>query len=99
MALFTYNDTVRVKQAAPARCRPGELASVVGISLEAERRGEFLKAFPQGIFTQLSLRMAIPFSSTKILLKKAHSQVSCAEALCLSDGITVTVYFWTEPQG
>ena len=49
MAPFTYNDTVRVKQAAPARCRPGELASVVGISLEAERSGAFLKAFPRGI--------------------------------------------------
>jgi len=49
MAAFTYNDTVKVKQGAPARCRPGQLASVVGISLEAERRGEFLKAFPHGI--------------------------------------------------
>ncbi len=49
MAPFSYNDTVRVKQVAPARCRPGELASVVGISIEAERSGEFLKAFPHGI--------------------------------------------------
>ena len=49
MAPFTYNDTVRVKQAAPAQWRPGELASVVGISLEAERSGEFLKTFPHGI--------------------------------------------------
>jgi hypothetical protein len=49
MTPFTYNDTVRVKQTAPARCRPGELASVVGISLAAERSGEFLRAFPHGI--------------------------------------------------
>ncbi len=49
MVPFTYNDTVRVKQTAPPRCRPGELASVVGISLQTERSGEFLKAFPHGI--------------------------------------------------
>lgn len=49
MATFTYNDTVRVKLVAPAQYRPGELASIVGISLQAERSGDFLKAFPHGI--------------------------------------------------
>ena len=49
MATFTYNDTVRVKLIAPAEFRPGELGSVVGLSLESERSGEFFKAFPHGI--------------------------------------------------
>ncbi|MEX0758587.1 MAG: hypothetical protein WD100_03305 [Tistlia sp.] len=48
-ALFTYNDTVKVTKDAPEQCRPGELASVVSISLATERGGEFLKEFPHGV--------------------------------------------------
>ena len=47
MTLFTYNDTVRIKAAAPTR--PGALASVVGINLEQERGGEYLAKFPHGV--------------------------------------------------
>ena len=49
MPSYTWNDTVRVKDAAPVACRPGALASVVGISEVTERKGDFLKKFPEGV--------------------------------------------------
>ncbi len=49
MALFTYNDTVKVVQKAPPQLRPGELASVVGMSSERDRSGEYLAQFPHGV--------------------------------------------------
>jgi hypothetical protein len=49
MTKFTWNDTVQIKQSAPAQYCRGEPASVVGISLKSDRRGAFLEAFPEGI--------------------------------------------------
>jgi hypothetical protein len=49
MQRFTYGDTVKIHLHAPSKFRPGEPATVVGISLETERRGDFLALFPQGV--------------------------------------------------
>jgi len=79
MAPFTYNDTVRVKQAAPAQWRPGELASVVGISLEAERSGEFLKTFPHGILYTIEFEDGSSVQLHEDLVRRAHSQANRVE--------------------
>lgn len=49
MALFTFNDTVRVKASAPAELRPAALASVVMIHEGIGRVGEYFKQFPDGV--------------------------------------------------
>jgi hypothetical protein len=49
MTKYTWNDTVRVNQNARSEWRPGAMASVVGMSREDQRRGDFLKAFPAGM--------------------------------------------------
>ena len=46
MTIFTFDDTVKLKPGTP---RPGALASVVGISLERERNGDYLQRFPRGV--------------------------------------------------
>ncbi len=48
MALFTYNETVRVKEHAPPECRPATLASVVMIHEGHGRTGEYFCRFPDG---------------------------------------------------
>lgn len=45
---YDYDDTVTAKSDAPSELRPGETASVVAILPESERRGDFLKEFPDG---------------------------------------------------
>lgn len=47
--VFTWNDTVKVRLSAPPNLRPSNLASVVGISLQAERKDEYLRQFPHGV--------------------------------------------------
>lgn len=47
--VFTWDDTVKVRLSAPPNLRPGNLASVVGISLQPERKGEYLRQFPYGV--------------------------------------------------
>ncbi len=45
MALFNYDDTVKVKANGPISMRPGVPASVVGITKPRERSGDYLKTF------------------------------------------------------
>lgn len=49
MTKFSWNDTVTAKPNASPKLRPGEIASIVGISKEGERRGGYLKKFPKGV--------------------------------------------------
>ena len=49
MAKFTWGDSVRIAEAAPANARPGSRASVVGISEQHERHGSHLQRFPSGV--------------------------------------------------
>lgn len=49
MALFNFNDTVRVKASAPAELRPAALASVVMIHEGRGRVGEYFEQFPDGV--------------------------------------------------
>jgi hypothetical protein len=46
--MFTYNDIVLVKLAAPAEMRPGQKAWVIGITSENARTGTHFKQFPAG---------------------------------------------------
>lgn len=48
MALYTWNDTVRVIATALAKARPGELASVVNIHERETRQGAYFDQFPDG---------------------------------------------------
>ena len=63
MHRFAYDDTVRVKPDAPSHLRPGQLASVVVVNREEDRRGEFLRP---SIHTALS----IPWNSTTARLSR-----------------------------
>ena len=49
MRMFTYSDSVLVKADAPAEMRPGQKASVIGITTEHERSGSRFDQFPPGI--------------------------------------------------
>jgi hypothetical protein len=49
MPNYDYIDTVCVVSSAPPHLRPGEPASVVGISLPADRKGKFLEKFPDEV--------------------------------------------------
>ena len=48
MRMFTYGDSVLVKANAPAEMRPGQKASVIGITTEHERSGSHFDQFPAG---------------------------------------------------
>lgn len=46
--MFTYDDTVKVKAHAPLDMRPGETASVIGITHEENKRGRHFDQIPAG---------------------------------------------------
>lgn len=46
--MFTYGDIVLVRTGSPAEMRPGQKASVVGITTERERDGSHFDQFPVG---------------------------------------------------
>ena len=49
MPKFTWGDSVRIAEDAPANVRPGSSAEVVGVSERHERIGSYLNTFPSGI--------------------------------------------------
>jgi hypothetical protein len=49
MAKFTWGDSVRISEDAPANVRPGSPAVVVGISEQHERQGSYLQGFASGV--------------------------------------------------
>jgi hypothetical protein len=49
MSRFTWGDTVRVTGGAASELRPGRCATVVSISLQNERRDDYLARFPSGV--------------------------------------------------
>jgi hypothetical protein len=48
MTQFTYSDLVRTSDDAPQQARPGNKASVIGITTQPERRGSHFEQFPPG---------------------------------------------------
>jgi hypothetical protein len=46
---FTYSDIVNVRQDALEELRPGAKAWIVGVCLDKDRFGEYLKRFPHGV--------------------------------------------------
>lgn len=48
MRMFTHGKSVLVKANAPAEMRPGQGASVCGITTERERSGSHFDQFPAG---------------------------------------------------
>ena len=48
MSKFNYNYIVRVSLDAPAECRPGSIAWVVGVFNDEDRRGGYFDQFPAG---------------------------------------------------
>lgn len=48
MAIFTYDDTVKVKDTAPSELRPKALGWVVGVYEGDTRKGSFYDQFPPG---------------------------------------------------
>jgi hypothetical protein len=71
MPVFTWNDTVRVKHSASANLRPGSLASVVGVHIEADRTGEFLKEFPLGVVYTIEFEDGSSVQIHESLLEKS----------------------------
>jgi hypothetical protein len=49
MPRFTWGDSVRIAEGAPANVRPGSPAEVVGFSEQHKRRGSYLQEFPTGV--------------------------------------------------
>lgn len=49
MALFTFDDTVRVKESAPLSKRHGACASVIMVFEDNERSGSYFEQFPPGV--------------------------------------------------
>ncbi len=49
MTKFTWGDSVRISEDAPANFRPGSRAEVVGISELRQRHGSYLQQFPSGV--------------------------------------------------
>lgn len=48
LRMFTHAGTVLVKSGAPAEMRPGQMASVIGITIDGERVGSHFGRFPAG---------------------------------------------------
>ena len=48
MAVFTFDDMVRVKTGAPTSLRPGARASVIMVFTSRERTGKYFEQFPIG---------------------------------------------------
>jgi hypothetical protein len=71
MHRFTYNDTVRVKPDAPSHLRPGELASVVAVNREEDRRGEFLRQYPKGFVYTVEFDDGAAVQAHESLVEKA----------------------------
>jgi hypothetical protein len=49
MARFTWGDSVRIAEDAPANVRHGSPAEVVGVSEQHERQGSYLQGFASGV--------------------------------------------------
>ncbi|HWC99899.1 MAG TPA: hypothetical protein VG456_24235 [Candidatus Sulfopaludibacter sp.] len=49
MAKFTWGESVRIAEDAPASVRPGTPAEVVGISERRDGHGSHLQGFPGGV--------------------------------------------------
>jgi hypothetical protein len=70
MGRFTWDDTVKAVPDAPAELRPGICASVVGMSLKQDRRGDYLARFPSGVVYTIEFEDGSSVEAPEHLLEK-----------------------------